>query len=376
MRRLQFPFLGYTVILHWSWLLAVTLITWSLSTGYYPQSWPDQPRALYWASGLLSTFALFFSILLHECAHAGVASTHGIPIKEIMLHIVGGWTMLPREVSTPRLEAIVALAGPLCSTLIGLLLWPLSDFPIASYIMKFNFILAGYNLVPAFPMDGGRVLRAWLWSRTGSFAQATERAALMGKRIAIGMMFFGLGGLFLQLGTFWLMIGGIILRMVSDGQHHSVEFSSRLTGQVAHVMIPRDRVLCVTESMTVHHVKELFLRFGYHHYPVLRGSEVIGSLHYQSLRAHPDWLEDHQTPITQLIEPINRESLIRASASITEAFDQMLLTSSPRLLVYEHGEFVGMLTRESVTRLRELHQKDSQWVTLTGGSPQAVPHHS
>jgi Zn-dependent protease/CBS domain-containing protein len=375
MHRLRFPFLGYTVILHWSWLIAVTLITWSLSTNFYPQSWPGLPRPLYWASGLLSTFAIFFSILLHECAHAGVASANGIVIKEIMLHIVGGWTMLPREVSTPRLEAIVALAGPLCSAFIGLLLLPIAEFPIAAYIMKFNFILAAYNLVPAFPMDGGRVLRAWFWARNGSFAQATERAALLGKRIAIGMMLFGLAGLFFELGTFWLMIGGIILRMVSDGQHHSVEFSNRLTGQVGHIMIPRERILCVSEDMTVHQVKDCFLRYGYHHFPVLRGSDVVGHLHYPTLRNHPDWTIDRQTPVKSLVEAINQDIIIRSTATISEAFDQMLLTGSPRLLVYDEGQLTGMLTRESVTRLRELHQQDSQWVTLTGGS-QPVPHHS
>ena len=111
MHRLRFPFLGYTVIIHWSWLIAVTLITWSLSTGYYPGIWTDHPHTLYWASGLFSTFALFFSILLHECAHAGVATAHGIKINDIMLHIVGGWTMFPSELSSPRLEAIVAVAA-------------------------------------------------------------------------------------------------------------------------------------------------------------------------------------------------------------------------------------------------------------------------
>ncbi|MDI3467667.1 MAG: hypothetical protein OJF50_006488 [Nitrospira sp.] len=376
MHRVRFPFLGYSVILHWSWLIAVTLITWSLSTNYYPQEWPDLPRALYWVSGLLSTLAIFFSILLHECAHAGVASANGIPVKEIMLHIVGGWTMLPREVATPRLEAIVALAGPLCSAFVGLLLLPVAAFPLAAYIIKFNFLLAAYNLVPAFPMDGGRVLRAWFWTRTGSFAQATERAALLGKRIAIGMMLFGLLGLFCELGTFWLMIGGIILRMVSDGQHHSVEFSSRLTGEVAQIMIPRGRMLCASEDMTVHHVKEFFLRYGYHHFPVLRETQVVGQLHYQTLRVHPDWTDDKQTPVKALVEPISPEVMIRSTATIGEAFDQMLLAGSPRLLVYHQGTFVGMVTRDSVTRLRELHQDEAPWITLTGGSTGAVRHHS
>lgn len=376
MHRLRFPFLGYTVVLHWSWIIAVTLVTWSLSTGYYPGVWPDQPRTIYWASGLLSTFAIFFSILLHECAHAGVATAHGIKIKEIMLHIVGGWTMLPRELSTPRLEAIVAVAGPFCSACVGLTLWPVSDFPIAAYIMNFNFLLAGYNLVPAFPMDGGRVVRAWFWHSSGSFAQATERAALLGKRIASAMMIIGLAGLFLQWSTFWLMIGGIILRVVSDGQHHSVEFSQRLSGLASSVMIPSADVICLNESQTVHEAKELFLRYGYHHYPVLREGTVIGHLHYHRLKQHPDWTNAQGTSIRALVDPLNRDIIIAPHTPINHAFDTMLLTGSPRLLVYDKNAFVGILTRESVTRLRELHQKESHWVTLTGGSPQTVQQQS
>lgn len=376
MHRFRFPFLGYTVILHWSWLIAVSLITWSLATGYYPKIWPEYPRALYWLSGLLSTFMLFFSILLHESAHAGVASYHGIRVHEIMLHIVGGWTMLPKEVSTPRLEAQVALAGPLCSAAIGLLLWPWSEFPIAYYIMYFNFILALYNLIPAFPMDGGRMLRAWFWKESGSFAQATERAALLGKRIAIGMILIGIAGLFLHWSTFWVMVGGVILRMVSDGQHHGVAFSHLLKGTVRDIMIPDQHVLCVTEDHTVQEVKQLFLRFGYHHFPVLRHGWVMGLLHYEDLRHHADWEADHRTPIRSLVAPILPEMVVSPECTINDAFDHMLLSASPRLLVYEHGRYLGLVTRASVTRLRELHQKESRRVTLIGGTPRTAAHPS
>lgn len=376
MHRLRFPFLGYTVVLHWSWLVAVSLITWSLSTGYYPKIWPDFPRTLYWLSGLMSTLMLFFSILLHECAHAGVATYHGIRIKEIMLHIVGGWTMLPKEVSTPRLEALVAIAGPLCSAMIGLLLLPWSDFPIAYYIMHFNFVLAFYNLIPAFPMDGGRILRSWYWAQQGSFAQATERASLLGKRIAIGMILIGITGLFLNWSTFWLMIGGVILRLVSDGQHHNVAFSHMLKGTVRDIMIPAEHVLCVAETQTVHTVKQLFLRYGYHQFPVLRDGKLIGIVQHTALRAHPDWETDRQTPLVDLVEPVNPEIIVSPSRTINDAFDDMLLSGSPRLLVYDRGRFIGLVTRASVTRLRELNQKPSQLVTLTGGSPQTAAHQS
>jgi Zn-dependent protease/predicted transcriptional regulator len=374
MNRLRFPFLGYTVIIHWSWLIAVSLLTWSLSTGYYPSVWPDYPRALYWLSGLLTTGLLFFSVLLHECAHAGVATAHKVQIHDIMLHIVGGWTMLPRELATPALEAKVAIAGPFCSAIIGVLLWPWSDFPMAHYLMQFNFVLAGYNLMPAFPMDGGRILRAWFWKQCGSFSQATERAARLGKQIAVAMILVGIGGLFLGWSTFWLMIGGVILRMVSDGTHHTVEFSHLLKGRVIDVMIPSARILCLEEGQSIAEVKALFLRYGFHHFPVVRGGSVVGLVHYDDLRKHPDWSEGGSSPIAELVRPITEEIIVSPTTPIQQAFDQMLLTASPRLLVYDGRTFVGMVTRASVTRLRELHQRDSQWVGLTGAAPAAVRH--
>jgi len=375
MNRLRFPFLGYTVIIHWSWLIAVSLLTWSLSTGYYPTLFPELPPILLWASGFMTTVLLFLSVLLHECAHAGVATAHNVKIHDIMLHIVGGWTMLPRELATPSLEAKVAVAGPFCSAVIGLLLWPISEFPIALYLMKFNFLLAGYNLLPAFPMDGGRILRAWFWKQSGSFSQATERASQLGKHIAIAMILIGVSGLIFNWGTFWLIVGGIILRMVSDGTHHTVEFSQLLTGRVRDVMIPSHTILSLDVGHTVAGVKALFLRYGFHHFPVLWDGHVVGLIRYEDLRQHPDWDTDHGQPISQLIRPINPEIIIHPDASIRDAFDQMLLTASPRLLVYDKTQFVGMITRASVTRLRELHQKETPWVGITGPAP-AVARHS
>jgi len=374
MNRLRFPFLGYTVIIHWSWLIAVSLLTWGLSTGYYPTVFPDHPRLIHWLSGFMTTGLLFFSVLLHECAHAGVATAHHVKIHDIMLHIVGGWTMLPRELSSPSLEAKVAIAGPFCSAVIGLLLWPWSDFPIAHYLMQFNFILAGYNLLPAFPMDGGRILRAWFWHQSGSFSQATERASHMGKQIAIALILSGIGGMLIGWSTFWLMIGGIILRMVSDGTHHTVEFSQLLTGRVRDVMIPSSHILALEAGQTVSNVKDIFLRYGFHHFPVTWNDRIIGLLHYDDLRKHPDWQSDNQQPIAPLIRRLDPETVVEPSTTIRDAFDQMLLTASPRLLVYEGSQFVGMITRASVTRLRELHQKESNWVGITGTAPAAARH--
>jgi len=375
MNRLRFPFLGYTVIIHWSWLIAVSLLTWALSTGYYPTAFPEHPRLIHWLSGFMTTGLLFLSVLLHECAHAGVATAHHAKIRDIMLHIVGGWTMLPRELSSPSLEAKVAIAGPLCSAFIGLLLWPWSDFPIAHYLMQFNFILAGYNLLPAFPMDGGRIVRAWFWHQSGSFSHATERASHMGKQIAIALILSGIGGMFIGWSTFWLMIGGIILRMVSDGTHHTVEFSELLTGHVRDVMIPSSRILSLDVGQTVTSVKDIFLRYGFHHFPVTWNNRTVGLLHYEDLRTHPDWQTDNKHPIAPLTRPLTNDILIPPTATIRAAFDQMLLTASPRLLVYDNGHFVGMITRASVTRLRELHHKESPWVGITGKA-QATAHHS
>jgi Zn-dependent protease/CBS domain-containing protein len=366
MQRLRFPFLGYTVILHWSWLIAVSLLTWGLATGYFPETMPDYPHFFHWLSGLFATLLLFFSVLLHECAHAGVATYHGVKIHEIMLHIVGGWTMLPKEFATPKLEALVAIAGPLCSAFIALLLYPWSDFPVAQYIMHFNLILAVYNLLPAFPMDGGRIYRARLWSTTGSFSEATERASLLGKRIAIAMILIGIGGLIVQQSTFWLMIGGLILRMIADGTHHSVAYSQRLTGLVRDVMIPVRHVLCLDEQMRITEAQHLFLQYGFHGYPVLRQGTVIGVLDHELVRTHESWLTPGDATIAALVTPLRPDLTIAPTELVRTAFDQMLLAGTTRLLVFHDRQFRGLLAKSAVTRLREFHRPESSWVTLTG----------
>jgi Zn-dependent protease/predicted transcriptional regulator len=368
MPRIRFPFLGYTVILHWSLLIGATVLTWGLATSYYPVIWPHHPRWVFWASGLLSTVLLFLCVLLHECAHAIVATRHNVPVKEIMLHIVGGCTMLPEELANPRLEAIVAIAGPACSAALALLMWPLAEFPIAHYVMTINIMLAVYNLLPAFPMDGGRLARAWFWYRTGSFAHATERASLFGKRIAFAMIVIGLGGLAFQQGTFWVMMGGVLLRLVADSTYQTVEHSRLLAGYVRDVMISREQVLCIQSDTSMEALHRLFLRFGYHAYPVVENGRITGVLSHEVARQHPDWTQPSQASIGSLVTPLTPSMTIASTAPVVEALDRMLLTRANRLFVFDRQEFVGLLTRSTITRLREEHRPQAAAAPVTANA--------
>src|ERR1700730_5705765 len=181
---------GIDIDIHVSWIIIVVLLTVSLATGWFPQLYPGWPPAEYWAVGFFSAILLFVSVLLHELAHSLVARRRGLPVKSITLFIFGGVSNLEQEPKSAGVEFQMAFVGPLTSIVIGvvayLLQLPLqgSKTPaeaILYYIGIMNIILGIFNLIPGFPLDGGRVLRSIIWKISGSLRTATRIASLIGQ---------------------------------------------------------------------------------------------------------------------------------------------------------------------------------------------------
>ncbi|MCX8225406.1 MAG: site-2 protease family protein, partial [Sulfitobacter sp.] len=169
---------GFDIKIDPSWIIIASLVTWSLSQKYFPSVLADASSATYWAMGLLGMLGFFGSLLLHELGHSIVARYLGVPIKSITLFIFGGMAELGKEPSSARDEFWIALAGPVTSLALALGFWTIAQgtwltsgseplFEVASYLALVNLVLALFNMLPAFPMDGGRVLRAYLWHRHG-----------------------------------------------------------------------------------------------------------------------------------------------------------------------------------------------------------------
>lgn len=194
---------GIPIHIDASWLVVAAFVTWSLSRGYFPEIYPGFRPAVYWAMGGSAALLLFVSVLLHELGHSLAAKSYKIPVTRIVLFIFGGVAQIGRDPRRPMIELVVALAGPLVSVVIAsACLWAASAIPItgtlsfsaaaiAQYLATLNTWVLLFNLLPGFPLDGGRILRALLWAWTGSLRKATRLASASGLGLGIGLMGFG-----------------------------------------------------------------------------------------------------------------------------------------------------------------------------------------
>lgn len=189
-----FTIRGIEVGVHYSWLLIFGLVTFTLAAGVFPDWQPGLSNLDYWVTGFVGSLLFFASVLLHELAHSFVALSRGLQAKSITLFIFGGVSNLGGEAKSASTEFVVAIVGPLTSFLLAGLSYVVAELVsephvevVASYLLYVNFGLGLFNLVPGFPLDGGRVLRAILWTTTGSVRKATEWAANVGKIVAYGL---------------------------------------------------------------------------------------------------------------------------------------------------------------------------------------------
>ena len=217
---------GIPIRINASWLLVVALVTWSLSHGYFPATSPGLPAVMYWAMGFGCALLLFVCVLLHELGHSLVAKRFGIPVPCVTLFLFGGVAQIGRDPQRPSAEFAIALAGPLVSVLIAIGCFAAARLitihapghvgvvAIARYLAMINTALICFNLLPGFPLDGGRLVRATLWAWTGSRRTATRVASLMGTALGLGLFVLGVWTLAqgAWVGGVWYMVLGLFLR--------------------------------------------------------------------------------------------------------------------------------------------------------------------
>ncbi|WP_457640736.1 site-2 protease family protein [Persephonella sp.] len=219
-----FKIFGIQINLDFSWFVIFFLVTFTLAEGFFPHFYPGYSFIVYWIVGAVSSILLFVSVLLHELSHSITALHFNIPVKNINLFIFGGVAMIEEEAPNPRVEFLVAVAGPLCSFTIGLFflvlvyLYPVDDLlnGIINYLMYVNFALGLFNLVPAFPLDGGRILRAIIWSKK-DILTATKISSFTGTVFAYFLIFAGIWSLIKGnfLNGIWYGLIGLFLKQAS-----------------------------------------------------------------------------------------------------------------------------------------------------------------
>ncbi|MDN3515039.1 MAG: site-2 protease family protein [Candidatus Brocadia sp.] len=348
--------MGIPIRVHFSWFIVFGLITWSLSTQYFPKAAPELPMVSYWIKGTLASLLLFASVAFHELSHAYVARKYHIPITDITLFIFGGVAQMKDEPPHPKAEFRMAIAGPLSSFFLSGLFFLLSVNTAGGakalfyYLAQINFVLAVFNLIPGFPMDGGRVLRAALWSRTKDYFYATQRASIFGQRIALFFLLFGLFLIFSgSSGGLWLLLIGWFLYMAAQSSQQQATLQEALSNIKVKNVMARDIVTINSSTPIDEAVDKYFLRYGYGGFPVTDGEKFLGIITLKESKDIPreDW---NKVRVSDVFIPHSKKWEVSPDVDVMKALELMIKEDKGRIIVMENDKIVGLITRNGIAR--------------------------
>lgn len=355
---------GIDVGIHYTWLIALMLVTWSLATSVFPEILPGRGPGLYWPMGLAGALLLFASVLAHELTHSLVARARGLPVQSITLFIFGGVSLIRAEAEDPRDEFLVSVVGPLSSLALAGIFWGLSQVvgeralqALLTYLFLVNLLLAAFNILPGFPLDGGRVLRSIAWGVTGSLRRATDISAYVGHVFALVLIAWGVylivSGLFLQ--GLWTAFIGWFLSSAAEASRREVATQESFRGvRVAEVM---DTEPCtVPPTITVAEmVHEYVFHRGHRALPVLEDGRLVGIATTVDVRKVPPerWAE------TEVREIMTRQPLytVTPDDDLAQAVRTMAEHDVNQLPVVQDGRLVGMLSRAHIVRFVQLSEE-------------------
>jgi Zn-dependent protease/predicted transcriptional regulator len=371
--------LGIPVRVHASWFLVFLFVTWTLATDYLPDALPGLSGSRYWGMGAVAALLLFCSVLLHELGHSYVAQRYRIPIGQITLFLFGGVAQMRAEPPTPKAEFLIAIAGPVVSFALGAVC--LGAAVAAEWLLKASggqgFVVLGgllgivnvqlglFNLIPGFPLDGGRALRAGLWAWGRDFHQATSRAAFMGLAFGLTLACVGvvlLGGALsgmldpaIATNGGWLMFIGAFLFGAAWSTRRQVALRLSLSGTAVRDVMIR-AVVTVPPNLSLQTaVDEFFVAYGYGGFPVVEGKEVTGLITVEDVQAVPEGVWSWRT-VGDVMRPASAELFISPDRSMMQAMEHMVRTGLERLVVMEDGRCLGLITRSAVAQFLQLHK--------------------
>ncbi|HXJ84000.1 MAG TPA: site-2 protease family protein, partial [Candidatus Methylomirabilis sp.] len=314
----------------------------------------------YWANGLLGAALLFVSVFLHELSHSIVALRYGIPVSGITLHIFGGVSQLTREPDRPGAEWNMAIVGPLTSLAIAgvlALFYRFASLPapaaaVTRYLVATNTLVGVFNLLPGFPLDGGRVLRALLWKATGDRHRATRIAGQAGAGMALFLVIVGIvqtiGGNFV--GGLWLLLIGLFLRQAAGGSSRQEQVREALGSLAVRDVMTRAVVQVPADLSVARLVEEVFWPHHVSSFPVIDRDRVIGIVTVDQLKRVPRerWEE---TCVRDLMHPIEESMRVAPGDALWAAFEKLAANGVGRVAVLDGGRLVGYLSIKDVTHV-------------------------
>ncbi len=363
-----FSIRGIRVRIDQSWFIAFFLFAWTLSAGYFPYQVPNYSTFTYWIFGTLSSLGLFGCVLLHELSHCIVARSLGIPVRQITLFIFGGVSeMAQTHSSSPKAEFKTTIAGPLASLALSGLFLAIAILSkdrverivleTFHYLYYVNFLLAVFNLIPGFPLDGGRVLRSFLWYRNGDLRKATREASRVGQIFATVMMGLGLITILLMhiIPGVWLILIGLFLKKSAETEYQSFELRLGLKDmKLREIMAPP---VAVPSSTTI---SEFVNDYVFHHhnrtFPVVDNGRFIGMIDVRSFKGIPpdQW---PSTPIGRFLSDKASFCVLDPDTDATDALRILMTQNCDKASVVREGTLFGMLTREDLFKLIALRRE-------------------
>jgi Zn-dependent protease/CBS domain-containing protein len=372
---------GIDVGAHWSWLLVVGLIVWSLAAGVFPTTNPGLSNGTYLVMAVAAALLFFASIVLHELGHALQARRDGIAIGGITLWVFGGVAHLRSQPPSAAAELRMAAAGPAISLALGAICLlvaialplPAAVDAVAFWVGQMNLYLAAFNLLPAFPLDGGRVLRAALWARRHDFMSATRTAARWGTRL--GQLLILLGLLLVifvgDLGGLWLSFLGWFLVAAAEAEFQAALVRDALAGITVRDVMTRDPVIVDADASVKQFMEDVFLPTRHTAFPVVENGAPVGIVGFRQALALPRdaW---PTAPVRTLI-PDSADVCVTPDTPLSDVLMRLSGGEPRRLLVCRDGRVEGLLSLTDVARVLQERMGTAWPATAAPRSPRRAP---
>ncbi|MBW1916830.1 MAG: site-2 protease family protein [Deltaproteobacteria bacterium] len=351
-----FKLLGFEVRIDVSWIIIAVLVTWSLSVGLFPYLYENLSPRTYWTMGIVGALGLFISIIIHEFSHSLVARRYGIQMKGITLFIFGGVAEMEEEPPNPRAEFMMAIAGPIASIVLCLVFYGIHNYGLKSnwavsingvirYLAMINGILAAFNLLPAFPLDGGRVLRSLLWGWKNNLRWATRISSKIGSGFGIALIFMAvlqvLNGNFIA-GMWWFLIG-MFLRGAAQMSYQRVLTRQTLEGEPVRRFMHSDPITVPPSTTVTELVEDYVYKYHFKMFPVVDNGKLLGCITTKQIKALPreEW---SRKTVGEVANRCSDQNTISPETDAIQALALMSRGENSRLMVTEKGRLVGILS--------------------------------
>ncbi|MFO7560602.1 MAG: site-2 protease family protein [Desulfobacterales bacterium] len=362
-----FTLFGFEIRIDLSWVILAIFIAWSLSAGLFPIHYEGLSVQTYWIMGIVGAIGLFFSIIVHEMAHSLVAVRFGMPIKGITLFLFGGVAEMKKEPASPKAEFVMAIAGPLSSMVLAAVFYAISQitknagwseaiYGVIKYLAWINGILAIFNLIPAFPLDGGRILRSLLWGWKKNLRWATRVAAGTGSGFGLFLIIMGFFQFFSGnfIGGMWWFLIGMFLRNAANMSYRQLLVRKALEGESVQRFMNRNPVT-VSPSTTVEALVEDFIyRHQFKLFPIVEeGNRLLGCVTIKQVKEIPKakWRSKTAGEIAIDCSP---ENTVDLKADAMKALALMNRKGASRLMVTEGNRLVGIISLKDMMKFFEL----------------------